>query len=253
VAEGDTVLRTARRLEGALAGQRLEVAAPTPRGRSTGVERLDGLELRAVRARGKNLLFDFGEAVLHSHLGLSGAWHVYPRGQRWSRSGRSAWAVMRGERDEAVQFGGPTLRVLSPGQARRDLRLARLGPDVLAPDFTAAAGVASLRRAEAGRPLGEALLDQELIAGIGNIFKSEGCFAAGLDPWRHVGGVGDEELARVVGATRELMEAAVRTGRQPRAVYRRAGEPCPRCGGRIRSRGQGDANRRTYWCASCQA
>jgi endonuclease VIII len=253
MAEGDTVLRAARRLQGALAGQTLEVEAPAPRGRATGIERLDGLELREVSARGKNLLLDFGEAVLHSHLGMNGAWHVYPRGGRWAKSRRAAWAVLRGPRAEGVQFGGPTLRVLSPGQARRDPRLAGLGPDILAEGFTSDQAVASLRRAGTGTAVGDALLDQGLIAGIGNIFKSEGCFASGVDPWRRLDDVGDEELGALVVATRGLMEEAVRSGRQPRRVYRRAGEPCPSCRGRIRSRGQGDANRTTYWCPACQS
>ncbi|HKG35378.1 MAG TPA: DNA-formamidopyrimidine glycosylase family protein [Solirubrobacterales bacterium] len=253
MAEGDTVLRTARRLERGLAGQRVEVTAPSPRGRSTGVERLDGLELREVTTRGKNLLLDFGEAVLHSHLGMNGAWHVYPRGGRWAKSMRSAWAVLRGESAEAVQFGGPTLRVLTPGQARRDLRLTRLGPDILAPRFSDEEAVASLRRAEPASAVGEALLDQSLIAGIGNIFKSEGCFAAGVDPRVPIGELTDARLTEVVTATRALMEEAVHSGRPPRRIYRRAGEPCPRCRARIRSRGQGDANRTAYWCPSCQS
>src|SRR5918992_2395491 len=129
MAEGDTVLRTAHRLA-TLAGQRLDVAAPSPRGKATGVERLDGGELRAVRSHGKNLILDFGDAVLHSHLGMNGSWQVHEREGHWAKSPRSAWAVLRGEREEAVQFGGPTLRVLTAGQARSDPRLSRLGPDI---------------------------------------------------------------------------------------------------------------------------
>jgi endonuclease-8 len=253
VAEGDTILRAARRIAAALGEDPLEVETPNPRGRAAGVARLAGGELREARAHGKHLLLDFGDLVLHSHLGMSGSWHVYPRGARWRKPRHAAWAVLRGARQEAVQFGGPTLRVMRPEQVGRDPRLARLGPDILAAGFDRVAGLASLRRAGPDRQLGDALLDQSLLAGIGNIFKSEGCFAARVDPWRRLGDVEDDEVLAVLGATRDLMAAAVADGRQPKRIYRRAGEPCPACRGPLRSRGQGDDNRTTYWCPRCQA
>jgi len=250
VAEGDTILRVARRIEEALGGETVAVAAPTPRGRAAGVEVLDGRRLEGAEARGKHLLLRFGDLVLHSHLGMSGGWHVYRRGDPWRRARSSAWAVLAGERSEAVQFGGPTLRVLPAARVRRDPQLARLGPDVLAHDFDPARVVAAIR-ADPSRSLGDALLDQTLVAGIGNIFKSEACFAARLDPWRPVGEFSDEELGRVLLAAREAMLEAVASGRHPSRVYRRRG-PCTVCGGPIASRGQGDANRTTYWCPHCQ-
>jgi endonuclease-8 len=252
VAEGDTILRAARRIEAALGGQRLAVAAPNPRGRAAGVERLDGETLERVDAHGKHLLLRFGELTLHSHLGMSGSWHTYAHGERWRKPRGSAWAVLRGERSEAVQFGGPTLRVLRAETASRDPMLARLGPDILAAEFRADTIVRSLRAAPE-RTLGDALLDQHLVAGIGNIFKSEACFGAGVDPWQPVSELSDTELHQAVAAARDLMSEAVERGRQERAVYKRAGRPCPRCGTPIRSRGQGDANRTTYWCPVCQA
>src|SRR5262245_30141531 len=96
VAEGDTILRLAQRLDSALAGQELAVSAPNPRGRAAGVERLDGRQFEAADARGKHLLLHFGGLVLHSHLGMSGGWHVYPRGGPWRRPRSSAWAVLSG-------------------------------------------------------------------------------------------------------------------------------------------------------------
>jgi endonuclease-8 len=251
LAEGDTILRTARRIESALGGTRVAASAPNPRGRVAGIERLDGLTLEAIEARGKHLLLRFGDLALHSHLGMGGSWHVYRRGERWRKPARSAWAVLAGEDAAAAQFGGPTLRVLTSGALRADPQLARLGPDVLGPGLDVGAAVASLRRAP-DRQLGEALLDQALIAGIGNIFKSEACFAARIDPWRRVEELTDEQLASAVRAAREAMLAAVESGRQERAVYRRAGRPCPVCGTPIAARGQGDANRATYWCPRCQ-
>jgi endonuclease-8 len=251
VAEGDTILRAARRLDAALGGETVTVSAPNPRGRAAGVARLDGRRLDRVDSHGKNLLLHFGDLVLHSHLGMSGSWHVYPRGGSWRKPRRSAWAVLAGETHEAVQFGGPTLRLLRADRLRRDPQLARLGPDLLAPDFDLEAAVRVLR-ADPARTLGDALLDQSLVAGIGNIFKSEACFAARLDPWRPVGALGDEDLRAVLQAARELMLEAVASGRHTYAVYK-GRRPCPSCGGRISARGQGDANRTTYWCPSCQA
>jgi endonuclease-8 len=249
LAEGDTVLRTARRIEAVLGGAEVGVAAPNPRGRVAGLQRVDGRRLERVDAHGKNLLLRFGDLVLHSHLGMNGSWRVYRRGAAWGKPAAAAWAVLRGGGWEAVQFGGPTLRVLPASALKRDRQLASLGPDILADDFDPAAAVRSLRD---GRVLGEALLDQRRIAGIGNIFKSEACFAARLDPWHPVAELEDEELERVLLAAREQMQAAVAGGRHPGAVYRRSGRPCPACGTAIASRGQGDANRTTYWCPRCQ-
>ncbi|MGV1047087.1 MAG: Fpg/Nei family DNA glycosylase [Solirubrobacterales bacterium] len=250
MAEGDTILRAARRLDAALAGEAVAVSAPNPRGRAAGVERLDGRRFDGAEARGKHLLLGFEGLVLHSHLGMSGGWHVYPRGSRWRRPRSSAWVVLAGESADAVQFGGPTLRVLSEEQARRDPQLARLGPDLLAPDFAPEPVLAAMRR-DPGRGLGDALLDQTLVAGIGNIFKSEACFAARVDPWRPLGEFSDPELGAVLLAAREQMLASVANGgRHGFAVYKV--RSCPRCRGPIRSRGQGDANRTTYWCPSCQ-
>ncbi len=251
MAEGDTILRLARRLEPALAGQRLAVSAPNPRGRAAGVERLDGLTLESAEARGKHLLLHFGPLVLHSHLGMSGGWHLYPRNAAWRRPRSSAWAVLSGGSQEAVQFGGPTLRLLTAERVRRDPQLSGLGPDVLAADFDPEALAAALR-AQPSRTIGDALLDQRLLAGIGNIFKSEACFAARVDPWSPIGSLSDEQLVAVLRAGREQMQEAVESGRKTFAVYRRRG-PCPACGGRVASRGQGDANRTTYWCPRCQA
>jgi endonuclease-8 len=250
VAEGDTIVRAGRRIWSAVGGEALAVSAPSPRGRAAGVQSLDGLVLDAVETKGKNLMLRFGELTLHSHLGMSGSWHVYRAGGRWRKPAGAAWAVLRGAQSEAVQFGGPTLRVLSPAAARRELE--RLGPDILAPGLELGEAVASVRRAP-DRELGEALLDQGLVAGIGNIFKSEACFAARLDPWLTVGARSPEQIESVHGAARALMERSVLDGRPPGAVYNSAGRRCPACGEPIESRGQGDANRTTYWCPRCQS
>jgi endonuclease-8 len=250
MAEGDTILRAARRLDAALAGETVAASAPNPRGRAAGIERLDGRRLDGVESHGKNLLLRFGDLVLHSHLGMNGSWHVYPRGGLWRKPRRSAWAMLAGERQEAVQFGGPTLRLIPAARIRRDPQLARLGPDILAPELDLKAILHSFR-AVPERSLGDALLDQTAVAGIGNIFKSEACFAARVDPWRPLADLGDDELCAVLEAARSQMLEAVASGRHAHAVYR-ARRPCPVCGGRIGARGQGEANRTTYWCPRCQ-
>jgi endonuclease-8 len=252
MAEGDTILRAKRRLADALVGQTIAVSAPNPRGRAAGIERLDGRALEGIDAHGKHLLFDFGDLVLHSHLGMSGGWHVYERGARWRRPRSSAWAVLAGERAEAVQFGGPTLRVLRASRVAIDPQLARLGPDILADDLDLDRMLAGFRAVDGSRTLGDALLDQRLVAGIGNIFKSEACFAARLDPWRPLADLGDDDLRAALDAARDQMLAAVELGDRHRfRVYKHRG-PCVRCRGTVRHRGQGDANRTTWWCERCQ-
>lgn len=254
MAEGDSILRVARRLEAAMA--RSPVSARTPgRRRPDGrpAADLDGRTLLGAESRGKHLLIRFeGGLVLHSHLGMRGAWHLYRRGDPWRKPASAAWIALASETAEAVNFGGSSMRIVREAELSRDPRLARLGPDVLDPAVDDAEIAVSLRRAEPGTGLGDALLDQTLLAGVGNIFKSEGCFAARADPWTPVDELDDDEIERVVAATRRLMEGAVGTGRRPQRVYRRARRPCPRCRTPIRSRGQGDDARTTYWCPRCQ-
>lgn len=251
MAEGDTILRTARRIESALGRQVIRARPGNARGLRIGIERLDGKVLGEVESRGKHLLLHLDDLVLHSHLGMAGSWQVYRRGERWRKPATTAWAVLWGEETEAVQFGGPILRVLTPAQLRHDPQLARLGVDVLAADFDADRALGALRAAAACE-LGDALLDQRSVAGIGNIFKSEACFAAGVSPWQPIAELGDEALRDVIGAARSLMRESAAGGRPHLAVYRRAGRPCAVCGTPIAARGQGDANRRTYWCPRCQ-
>jgi len=218
-------------------------------------ERLAGRAVRAVDARGKHLLLRFeGGLALHSHLRMGGLWGVYERGQRWRRSPRRAWLVIRTPEHEVVQFDGPVLELMTEGRTRFDQRLAGLGPDVIADDFSERAFLRRLRDDDQSRGIGDALLDQRNIAGIGNIWKSEGCFRAAIDPWRPLSEVSDGEVLEVVRAVRPAMrESAAGRGYLPEpSVYERAGRPCPRCGTTVRSRGQGDSNRTTFWCPGCQ-
>jgi endonuclease-8 len=240
--EGDTVHRAARRLQ-VLVGERLEVETPHPRAAAERVaERLDGKRLEAVEAVGKNLLLRFeGGYVLRSHLRMSGSWRVVPRGRTTGRP----WLVLRGAEREAAMWGGSVLELHT--------RAVRpVGPDILAPKPEYDEILRRLRSADGARWLGEALLDQRLVAGVGNMWMAEALWRARLSPWRRLHELGDEELRAALEWAERLMRASVETGRQDRQVYRRAGRPCPRCGTRIASRGQGDDNRTAYWCPSCQ-
>jgi endonuclease VIII len=243
VPEGDALHWAARRLQ-PLVGERVEVETPHPRAAVNRIaERLDGRRLLSVEAVGKNLLLRFeGGLVLHSHLRMSGRWTLVPRGS--ALRGRP-WLVLRGSRLEARQWNGPVLEL----HARS---VARLGPDILADPPELERIFANLRRENAGREVGDALLDQRLVAGIGNKWKAEALWEARLSPWRRLGEATDDELRTALEASARLMSRSVDGLSHRNTVYRRVGLPCPRCGGTIRSRGQGDANRIAYWCPGCQ-
>jgi endonuclease VIII len=244
--EGDALHRAARRLQ-VLVGERLEVETPNPRAQVKQLaERLDGRVLESAEAVGKNLLLRFeGGLTLRSHLRMTGRWRVYRRGTLRSRS---PWLVLRGGEWEAAQWNGPVLSL----SAAETSRIRRLGPDVLAASFDVDAAAARLLAGAAERPLGEALRDQRLVAGIGNVWMAEAAWTARVSPWLAVGEATSDELRGVLAAAAELMRASLRGDRVPRTVYRRAGSACRRCGTPIRSRGQGDDNRIAYWCPGCQ-
>jgi endonuclease-8 len=257
VPEGDTIHAAARRVGAALVGKEI-VSIETPQRRHAmdrWPDRLAGRPAQRVDAHGKHLFVRFdGDLTLHSHLRMGGMWGVYEHGRRWSRSPRRAWLVIRTPEHEVVEFDGPVLELMTESRTRFDLRLAALGPDVLASELDEKRFLARLREDDPTRGIGDALLDQRNIAGIGNVWKSEGCFDAALDPWCKVADVSDDEALRLVSAIRERMQDSVSRGGHIRAlrVYDRAGRPCPRCNNPIRARGQGDDNRTTYWCPACQ-
>ena len=256
--EGDTIHHAARRMREVLLDRVPdEITAPAPRHRwERWPERLGGRAVRAVDAHGKHLFLRFeGGLTLHSHLRMTGAWAVYGPGVRWRRSPRRAWLVLRTGDHHVVQFDGPVLELLTDSRTRFDHRLSALGPDVLGEHFDEAAYLRRLREDDPRRPIGDAVIDQRTVAGIGNLWKAEACFVAGVDPWRPAGRVSDDEALAIVRVARTRMLPSAEGGwpQRPRAVYGRAGLPCPRCGTRVRARGQGDDNRTTYWCPACQS
>ena len=299
MAEGDSLVRIARKLRPVMLDREI-VAASAPNQRSSlrvHARRLEGRTVESIETRGKHLLIHLDEGLsLHSHLGMNGGWRV-DDGRGFGKPDRLAWLLLELEeagddgsahagaeaRPSAAgdprplirvgQFGGTTLRLVRTAELARDSRLALLGPDILGQDFDLESAAARIRSSP--DEIGVTLLDQRLVCGIGNIFKSEACFEAGIDPWRPAaslavagGGaasagspeVDDEsaeesrdEAIRLLQTARQQMQAAVETGRRPGRIYKKAGRPCFRCRrARIRSRGQGEDNRTTYWCPNCQ-
>lgn len=256
--EGDTILRAAQRMRPVLEGVVPdEIRTPQVRhARDRWPERLRGRAVTKVDTHGKHLFLRFeGDLVLHSHLRMTGAWAIYPHGARWRRAPRRAWLVIRARGHEVVEFDGPVLELMTEGRTRFDQRLAALGPDVLAEMFDADRFLARLRADDPTRGIGDALLDQRIVAGLGNIWKAEGCWGAQIDPWRPLSSVSDQEALAVIEYVRPCMLAAADQTfprAEDRNVYDRAGRPCPRCGTQIAARGQGDDNRTTFWCPGCQ-
>ncbi|HEY8028287.1 MAG TPA: DNA-formamidopyrimidine glycosylase family protein [Gaiellaceae bacterium] len=238
--EGDSLHRAALRLQ-VLVGQKVGVETPHPRAAAKQLaERLDGLVLESVDAVGKNLLLRFqGGHVLRSHLRMTGRWRVVPRGA--PRAGRP-WLVLRGDEHEAVLWNGPVLELDKP---------LATGADILdeEPDYDA---MLARLRGQPERQVGDALLDQRLVAGIGNIWRAEALWEARLSPWSPVETVSDTDLRATLEAAHRLMAASLNGARPLRRVYRRTGRPCRRCGTPIRAHAQGDGARVAYWCPTCQ-
>ena len=268
VPEGQVSHRNAIRFGTALTGRDLvRIEAPDPRLAGQRIpERLAGDRVGAAEAVGKHHLLRFeSDRVLHSHLMMSGVWRLLPASREPRRAGLFVALWTAGH--VAALYRCPRVRLLEPGEPLpRDLRAT--GPDLLGDEVDPGSATArALGRLEPTRQVGEALLDQRVVAGVGNVYKSEACFLSGIDPWRPVGSLSEQEAATLGSVAARLLAEGVRDGgpirtwrppdAPPRArertwVYGRPGRPCRRCGARIRSRGQGDANRTTYWCAACQ-
>lgn len=267
--EGDTIHRTAATLRRALAGRTLiaiesRVPAVADRLRATS---LVGWRVEAIEARGKHLLLHFvppvgGEPlILHTHLRMTGSWHLYRPGEPWRKPARLARVVLKTEAFVAVCFNAPVVALLDAAQIRRHPALARLGPDATAEGFDLEAAVARLR-SRPDREIAVALLDQSALAGVGNVYKSEVLFLAGISPFRPVRTLSDAELQTVVQYCHRLLrlncaQPIRRTRfalneRERLWVYGRHGKPCRRCGTPIRRRLQGEDARSTYYCPQCQ-
>ncbi|CAL9418277.1 DNA-formamidopyrimidine glycosylase family protein [Streptomyces sp. Tu 3180] len=257
--EGDTVWQAARRLHDALAGSvltRSDLRVPR-----YATADLTGRTVLDVTPRGKHLLTRVeGGLTLHSHLRMDGSWRVYADGQRWNGGPAHQIRAILGTADRtAVGYRLPVLELLRTRD--EDRAVGRLGPDLLGPDWDPDRALANLLK-DPARPLGEALLDQRNLAGVGNVFKSELCFLLGVTPWLPVGELPAERAAKLPGLAKQLLEfnreRPVRntTGLrgQDLFVYGRASRPCLRCRTPVRLAEQGDGSRErpTYWCPTCQ-
>lgn len=279
--EGDTIFRTAARLRHDLQGRTVTDAVSRQPGLDAGS--LVGHAVRSVEARGKHLLihFDDGRSV-HSHMGMTGSWHVYEPGRSWQKPERRAALVIEAtvgpmdaesdiasrstaSRDRqsaviAVCFSPKNLELLTRTALRGHPHLLRLGPDLLAPELDYPEVMRRIRVHEIS-PIGEALMNQTILSGIGNVYKSETLFAVRCHPFLPVGRLSDSRVTSIVMTARKLMlrnldgyPRRTRFAADGRRlwVYNRSGEPCFVCGTSITMRRQGDLGRSTYWCPECQ-
>ena len=264
--EGDTIHRSADVLRRHLLGGEVLEAWSQPRpglARVPRLSRLVGRRVESVEARGKHLLIGFdGGLWLRTHLRMRGSWHRYRVGEAWRLPQSRASAVLRTDATVAVCFDAPEVELLTAAELARHPALTSLGPDLLGASFDADEAVRRLL-ATPTTSLGDALLNQRAVAGIGNVYKSEVCFLEGLDPWSPVGGVDPDALRAALATARRLLRANLRGGARVTTgvgapgrslwVYGRAGRPCRRCGTLIAGRRQGEQARMTYWCPRCQS
>ena len=256
--EGDTLYRIAEVMRRTLGDDEILAARGRPGGAQ--LERVVGSRVRAVRTRGKHLLIDFDAGLtLHTHLQMNGSWHRYRPGERWRAPSDDAVAVLETEHAVAVCFEAPTVELIETRALRLHPILAALGPDLLDPEPDIEEAVRRLSAADA--TIAEALLDQRLVAGIGNVYRSEVLAGTMTFPFAPASQLDIAALRPIVAMASEMLRANIDGGiratvpdgrRGERWVYGLAGRPCRRCGTSIESKGLGQPPRRLYWCPSCQ-
>ena len=251
--EGDTIFRAAAALHRALAGHvvtRFESVYPAV-SRVAEDRIIIGRTVESAFARGKHLLVAFsGDLALHTHMRMNGSWHLYRAGERWKRPARDMRVLVATATVEAVGFNVPVAELLTARDIARHRELGSLGPDLLDAAFDSAEAVRRMR-ARPADAVGDILLNQRVMAGIGNIWKSESLFRSGVDPFTRVRDLDDAAVAKIIANARKLLRASA-NGRVERRVYSRGGQPCRKCGTRIAHRAQGPDARLTYWCPKCQ-
>lgn len=256
--EGDALARFARRLAEVLVGRtvlRAEARGPGPVPK---VELLVGQRVESVESVGKNLLIRFANGLtIRNHLRMYGTWHLYRPGEPWKRPAERARLVLATSEAVVVNFDAPVVELLESRAEPCHEPLAGLGPDLLAEDFDAEEALRRFRDpALAGLAVGDAVMDQRVMAGVGNIWKHETLFRCGIYPWRRVRDLSDDDLRALITTARGLLRAAA--GLEPGArrpvyyVYGKAGRPCRRCGTRLRAAPQVNDVRLTAWCPRCQ-
>jgi endonuclease-8 len=266
VPEGDTIHRAARTLHAALAGEvitRFETVLPQL-ARVDHQSPLAGRTVERVTAEGKNLIMDFsGDLHLHTHMRMHGSWHIYRPGERWRKRREDMRIVLETGAWVAVAFNVPVAELHDARSLERQEDLLRIGPDFAAEDFDLDEALRRIRE-RAGSEIADVLLNQRVVAGIGNEFKSEVLFLSRVSPFARVADLADETLLRILRTMRKLMLANVNKRsagrittfsldpRQSQYVYGRGRKPCRRCGTPIEYAKQGKDARGTYWCPKCQ-
>jgi endonuclease VIII len=276
--EGDTIYRAARALQKALGGK-VVTAFETGLARLARVNDdtpLVGRTVEKVEALGKwCLIFFSDDLILVTHMLMSGTWHIYRTGEKWWQpQNRMRVAITCGDY-QAVAFNVPIAEFHTARSLERNSQIPRLGPDVLADEFSVEAGVRAMRERAASHPtdeIGVVLLNQRVLAGLGNVYKSEVAFAAGVNPFRLMSTITEHEMMTMIDASHKYMKANVLDGSGDGVVtytgnrrtthsmdssdrlwvYRRQGKECRRCGSSILMRKQGEQARSTYWCPNCQ-
>jgi endonuclease-8 len=272
--EGDTIFRSARALNKALAGAIVTgfETAYAPLASVHDDTPVTGRVIERVESRGKWLLIYFsGDLILVTHMLMSGSWHIYRAGERWRRSRQHMRVVIRTQDFEAVAFDVPVARFHTERSLERHTAIPKLGPDLLGQQFSEDDAGARIR-ARGDEEIANVLLNQQVMAGLGNVFKSEVCFACKVHPFRTVASLSNMEIDCLVDTARKMMAANVlgtsgdrittytggrrTTGNTDPAarvwVYGRQGQQCRRCGAKILMRKQGIGARSTYWCPECQ-
>lgn len=276
--EGDTIYRVARTLQKALAGRTVTAFATglAMLARVNDDKPIVGRTVERVEARGKWCLIYFsGDLILVTHMLMSGAWHIYRTDEKWWMPGSSMRvAITCGDR-QAVAFNVPIAEFHTAHSLERSSQVPKLGPDILSQHYSAGQGTAAMQSYALTHPdaeVGVTLLNQRVMAGLGNVYKSEVAFAAGVHPFRHISTVTDREMTVMADVAQKYMRANVLDGSSEGIVtysgnrrtthsmnvgerlwvYGRKGEECRRCGTPIERRLQGEQARPTYWCSNCQ-
>jgi endonuclease-8 len=276
--EGDTIYRSARAMQRAIGGSVCTgfETGLAPLARVNDDAPLAGRMIEKVEARGKWLLVHFsGDLILVTHMLMSGSWHLYKTGEKWWMGKDRMRAVIRTADWQAVAFNVPVAEFHTARSLERYSQIPKLGIDVLSDEFTVESGVAKLKAYGAEHPSAEiavVLLNQRVLAGLGNVYKSEVAFAAGVNPFRAMSTITDRELEVMAEVSQKWLKVNVLDGagdgivtysgnrrttgasdRKERLwVYGRQGEECRRCGALVQMRKQGEQARSTYWCPSCQ-
>jgi endonuclease VIII len=274
VPEGDTIFRAAATLHRALAGKpvvRFESVYPAV-SRIHDDHPFTATHVEKVTSSGKHVLMFFANGfVLRTHMRMNGSWHIYRPGETWQRPIRDMRVLVATADFVAVAFSVPVAEIVKTSSLAKHQPIARLGPDLLGERFDRDEALRRLRACPNWQ-IADALLNQQVAAGVGNVYKSEVLFTCRVNPFTTVGALSEEQLARLLDTARELLQANVTTKLAPMTtytgfrrttrrddpserlwVYGRARLPCRRCGTPIEIRKQGTDARLTYWCPQCQA